>query len=70
MCSVKKVVLKNFTNFTGKHLYWSLVLIELQAYACIVWVGIIQTDCSYKFSSHKTKRVCLVNSNPTILQDF
>ena len=23
-CSVKKGVLKNFANFTGKHLYWSL----------------------------------------------
>ena len=22
-CSVKKCVLKNFANFTGKHLYWS-----------------------------------------------
>ena len=23
-CSVKKVVLKNFANFTGKHLCWSI----------------------------------------------
>ena len=26
----KKVVLNNFANFTGKHLRWSLFLIELQ----------------------------------------
>ena len=24
-CTVKKSVLKNFANFTGKHLYWSLL---------------------------------------------
>ena len=29
-CSVKRVVLKNFANFTGKHLYWSLFLVTLQ----------------------------------------
>ena len=26
----KKGAFRNFTNFTGKHLYWSLLLIELQ----------------------------------------
>ena len=30
-CSVKKVVLKNFADFTGKHLCWSLFLIKLYA---------------------------------------
>ena len=30
-CSLKKDVLKTFANFTGKHLYWTLFLIELQA---------------------------------------
>ena len=29
-CSVKKGVLKNFANFTGKHLRWSLSLIKLR----------------------------------------
>ena len=29
-CSVKIGVLKNFSNFTGKHLCWSLFLIKLQ----------------------------------------
>ena len=28
---VKIDVLKNFANFTGKHLCWSLILIKLQA---------------------------------------
>ena len=28
-CSVKKGVLKNLANFTGKHLCWSLFLIKL-----------------------------------------
>ena len=30
-CSVKKVVLKYFANFTGKHLCWCLFLIKFQA---------------------------------------
>ena len=29
--SVKKCILKNFANFTGKHLCWSLFFIKLQA---------------------------------------
>ena len=31
-CSVKEGVLKNFSNFTRKHLCWSLFLIKLQAW--------------------------------------
>ena len=31
-CSVKRGVLKNFANFTGKHLCWSLFLIMLQSF--------------------------------------
>ena len=30
-CSIKKGVLRNFANFTGKRQYWSLYLIVLQA---------------------------------------
>ena len=30
-CSMKKGVFRSFVNFTGKHLYWSLFLIKLQA---------------------------------------
>ena len=30
--AVKKGILKNFANFTGKHLCWSLYLIKLQAW--------------------------------------
>ena len=29
-CSVKQGVFKNFSNFTGKHFCWSLLLIKLQ----------------------------------------
>ena len=29
-CTVEKSVLRNFTNFIGKHLYWSLCKIKLQ----------------------------------------
>ena len=31
MCSIKEGGLKNFTNFRGLHLCWSLFLIKLQA---------------------------------------
>ena len=31
-CSVKKVALKNFANFTGKHVCWCHFLIKLQAW--------------------------------------
>ena len=31
----KKSVFKNFANFTGKHLCWSLFLIELQALSAV-----------------------------------
>ena len=31
-CFVKNVALKNFANFTGRHLCWSLFLIKLQAF--------------------------------------
>ena len=30
-CSIEKAVFKNFAMFTGKHLCWSLLLIELHA---------------------------------------
>ena len=31
-CSIEKDVFKNFANFTGKHLCWSLFLIKLHAF--------------------------------------
>ena len=35
-CSIEKAVLKNFATFTGKHLYWSLLLIKdsTQVFSC------------------------------------
>ena len=38
-CSVKNVVLKNFANFKGKHLYWSLFLTKLQT-----WRSLLKRD--------------------------
>ena len=31
-CFVKKGILKNFANFTGKHLHWNFFLKKLQAF--------------------------------------
>ena len=37
-CSIKKGIPKNFANFTGKHMYWSLFLtlkeIPIQVFLC------------------------------------
>ena len=35
-CSVKQDVLKNFANFTGKHLHWSLFFIKLQTFQAML----------------------------------
>ena len=32
VCSIKKVVFKNFAIYTGKHLCWNLVLIKVQVF--------------------------------------
>ena len=57
MCFVKKGVLKNFANFTGKHMRWSLFLIKQQD----VWLatllkrdsntGVFQRDHSEIFKN-------------------
>ena len=36
-CSVKKDVLRNFKDFTGKHLCWSLSLIKLHVCNHLIW---------------------------------
>ena len=36
-CSIKEVLLKSFTNFAGKHLWWILFLIKLQALH-LIWI--------------------------------
>ena len=33
-CSIKEAVLKNFAIFTGKHMFWNLFLIKLEAWRC------------------------------------
>ena len=47
-CHVEKGVLKNFTNFTGKHLCWSLFLIKPQVR---VSAALLKWDSSHVFSS-------------------
>ena len=43
-CFVKKGVPKNFTNFTGKHLHWSLFLIKLQTISPVKFVKFLRTS--------------------------
>ena len=33
-CSIKEAALKNFAIFTGKHMFWNLFLIKLEAWRC------------------------------------
>ena len=44
-CSVKKGVLKSFANFTGKHLWWSLFLINLEAFRPVSLLKRLQYRC-------------------------
>ena len=44
-CYVKQGVLKNFANFTGKHLYWSLFLRKLQALLLVTIKKRLQHKC-------------------------
>ena len=66
-CFIKKGVLKNFTNFTGKHLCWSFLLIKLQAsgnrklpvaasviYWCCVTISFL---CSFSIPFEITKKI-------------
>ena len=50
-CSVRKGVLKNFSNFTGKHLCWSLFLWSCKHSACMFFKNRLQHKCfSVKFA--------------------
>ena len=42
-CSIKKVVLKNFAVFTGKHRGWGLFLIKLQVFREVITPKVIGT---------------------------
>ena len=44
-CSVRKGVLKNFANFTGKHLCWSLILWSCKPSACKFFKKRLQHKC-------------------------
>ena len=61
-CSIKKGILINFANFTGKHLYWSLFLIKLHAFWCSCEICKIFKNTSFEehlrttaSDSYKTK---------------
>ena len=58
-CSMKKRVFRNFVNFTGKHLYWSLFLNkvagqETQAQMFSCWVYEIFKNWSLRTTSSET----------------
>ena len=46
-CSVKKVFLKNFANFTGKHLCWSLFLNKVAGYQACNFIKKRLQDCYF-----------------------
>ena len=43
-CSIKKAVLKHFAIFTGKHLCWNLLLIDLQTLRQFLRTPILKTS--------------------------
>ena len=44
-CSIKKPVLKNFAVFTGKHLCWSLFLINVAGLRLVTYLKRLQHRC-------------------------
>ena len=70
-CFVKKSVLKDFANFIGKHLCWSLFLKKLQAFTPLFW-RTSANNCFWLFSPNSAwdpekpfskPRELLINSN-------
>ena len=53
-CSIKKMVLKIFGIFIGKHLCWSLFLIKLQAFRTIARLIFLHALFKFDFSLGKT----------------
>ena len=61
MCSVKEDVLKNFANFTGKHLCWSLFLIKLQKIFKNIYSEVyLRTSASVFLKSKLTNNVIYI----------
>ena len=44
MCSIKNVALKNLAILTGKHLHWSLFLINLEVYKPATLLDVFRDD--------------------------
>ena len=59
-CSTIKAALKNFSNFTGKHLCWILFLIKLQAPTQVLYCEIWEI---YKYTYFK-EYLLTVTSGP------
>ena len=68
ICSIKKVVLKNSQKFTGKHLYWSLLLSKV--------AGLLPVEPNHLFCFPKqmtgfyVKQACNLIKNETSTQVF
>ena len=62
-CSVKIGVLKNFSNFTGKHLYWSLFLIKLQTCTLLLSILLSMKKNQQQHLIHVAEKKSLMNKN-------
>ena len=63
-CSVKIDVLKNFANFTGKHLFWSLFLIVADLKACSFIKKRLQHRC-FPVKFHKFLKTHILKNERT-----
>ena len=61
-CSVKKCVPKNFANYPGKHLCWSLFLIALQVEISSA------KDCFYLFHLKILQQIVVVSLDETLAE--
>ena len=54
-CSIEKAVFKNFAIFTGKHLCWSLLLIDLQV---LKPLNLLKGECCKIFKNTILMKIC------------
>ena len=70
----KTVFLKHFAISTGKHLYWDLFLIKLQAFSPSISSGFqrlsLQNTSSGYFSENKLKSINLKNTRSMLILKF
>ena len=67
-CSIEKPLLKNFAIFTGKHLYWGLLLIDLRASTIFINFKVMYQKLKKCLSSRSNHQSCSIGK--AVLKNF